>query len=149
MFHHPRYDAAMRQRCIILIAILGSILFASSAHAARDAFAGTWKVILSPDEDAARAGEKEAKDTFTFRGSLFKSKTFEARGYKEAEFEDDTRAGLVATFKAKVKSEKDGGTAVWTGTSTGQDITGELTWTKKDGTELKYAFKGTREAKKE
>jgi hypothetical protein len=42
-----------------------------------------------------------------------------------------------------MKSDKEG-KAVWSGMSTGSELTGEMTWTKSDGTELKYTFKGTK-----
>src|SRR5215217_4427323 len=131
------------------IALAVTILALLAAPAlAKDAFAGKWKVTVTPDADAAKKGEKEFKDTFTFKGNKFSSKACAAHGFGEADYEEDTRGGLVATFKCTVKSEKEGGTAVWTGTSTGTEITGELTWTKKDGTELKYAFSGSREQEK-
>src|SRR6266550_197288 len=136
----------MRNPCFLLIAVVVLLAFSAPAHA-RDAFAGTWKVTVSPDE-SNKSGGKEFKDTLTFKGNQFKSKTLEDRGYKEADYDEDTRGGLVATFKSTSKSEKEGGTAVWTGTSTGQDITGELTITKKDGAEMKYTFKGTKEPTK-
>ena len=136
----------MRNTSIAVFTVITLLICSASAHA-RDAFAGTWKVTVSPDESNKSSG-KEFKDTLTFKGNQFKSKTLEDRGYKEADYEEDTRAGLVATFKSTSKSEKEGGTAVWTGTSTGQDITGELTITQKDGTEVKYTFKGTKEATK-
>jgi hypothetical protein len=144
-----RRGMIMRMRNLTL-AVAGLCLLVCCAPAqARDAFVGQWKVTITPDDDAARAGQKEYKDTLTFKANQFKSKACEAHGFKAAEYEEDTRAGLVATFKATVKSEKEGGKAVWTGTSTGQDITGEMTWTKKDGTELKYTFKGARQANAE
>jgi hypothetical protein len=135
--------SGMRNLTLALAALC--LLSCCAPAQARDAFVGQWKVTITPDDDAARAGEKEYKDTLTFKGNQFKSKACEAHGFKQAEYEEDTRAGLIATFKATAKSEKEG-KAVWTGTSTGQDITGEMTWTKSDGTELKYTFKGTRQS---
>jgi hypothetical protein len=134
----------MRNIAVVFIAVVALLIFSAPAQA-RDAFAGTWNVTVTPDESAK--GEKQFKDTLTFKGNQFKSKTLDARGYKEADYEEDTRSGLVATFKSTSKSEKEGGTAIWSGTSTGQDITGELTVTSKDGKETKYTFKGAKEPK--
>ena len=57
-------------------------------------------------------------------------------------YDEDTRGGVAATFKCEMKSEKEKTSAVWSGTSTGADISGELTITKADGSEQKYTFKG-------
>jgi hypothetical protein len=116
-----------------------------SAAFARDAFNGTWKVTVTPDEDARKAGAKEVKDVFTFKGSQFESKQFKAQGFPAVQYEEDTRAGIVASFKAASKSTKGNGEATWTGTSTAGEMQGELVLKKKDGTELKYTLKGTRE----
>ena len=110
----------------------------------RDAFVGTWEVVVSPDEDAASAGEKEYKDTFTFKGMQFKSAKASAKGFESIQYEEDTRAGIAATFKATGKSKKDETKATWTGTSTANTLSGELTWTRPDGTVLHYTFKGER-----
>ena len=133
----------MRIRIAVAVALLLSV--AVIAHAARrDAFVGTWQVVVSPDEDAASAGEKEFKDTFTFKGMQFTSATFAKCGFEPAQYEEDTRAGLAATFKAEGESKKQQGKAAWTGTSTASTLSGELTWTKPDGTVLHYTFKGER-----
>lgn len=126
----------MRTRSLV-IAITLLALVASPALA-RDAFVGTWKVVVTPGEDVK---EKEYKDTFVFKGMQFESAESKKKGFKAAAYEEDTRGGVVATFKCKVKNAA-GDEAEWTGTSTGVDLTGELTVTKKDGTEVKYTFKG-------
>ena len=46
------------------------------------------------------------------------------------------------------QTDKGEGTAEWSGTSTGVDITGDLKWTKADGTVLNYTFKGTKQPSK-
>lgn len=129
---------------LALIAVMLSFLGAPAAALARDAFVGTWNVVVTPDEDARNAGEKAFKDTFTFKGSQFESKAFKAHGFSPVQYEEDTRAGLVATFKANAKSTKGKGETTWTGTSTAGEMQGELIWKKTDGTELKYTMTGTR-----
>ena len=116
-----------------------------SVALARDAFVGTWKVVVTPDEDARKAGEKEFKDTFIFKGDQLETKAWKDRGFTSAKYEEDTRAGIVASFKAEAKSAKQQGTATWTGTSTAGEMQGELVWKKKDGKELKFTIKGTRQ----
>ena len=127
------------------LALLFVVAFTPSFALARDAFNGTWKVTISPDEDSRKAGAKEFKDVFTFKGSMFESKEMKPKGFPAVQYEEDTRKGIVATFKAIAKSTKGEGTATWTGTSTAGEMQGELVWKKKDGTELKFTLKGTRD----
>ena len=134
----------MRKLTFTSLLVLG-LLIAPSFALARDAFNGTWKVTITPDEDARKAGAKEIKDVFTFKGSQFESKEFKAQGFPAVQYEEDTRKGIVATFKATAKSTKGHGEATWTGTSTAGEMRGELVWKKKDGTEMKYTIQGTRE----
>jgi hypothetical protein len=123
-----------------LLALLVVCVLAALVQA-RDAFVGTWKITVSPDEDAIRNKAKEFKDTVTFKGSQFESAELKQHGFPATTYEEDTRGGVAATFKCEMKSKTEG-KAVWSGISTGVDIQGELTWTKADGTELKYTFKG-------
>ena len=125
--------------------VLVAMLVVPPAALARDAFVGTWKVVVTPDEDARKAGEKEFKDTFTFKGDQLETKAWKDRGFSSAKYEEDTRAGIVASFKAVAKSTKNQGEATWTGTSTAGEMQGELVLKKPDGTELKYTIKGTRQ----
>ena len=60
-------------------------------------------------------------------------------------YDEDTRGGVAATFKCEMKTEKEKSKAVWSGMSTGSDISGELTITTSDGSEQKYTFKGERQ----
>jgi hypothetical protein len=133
----------MRTRSTLIALALLLCLVPAQAFA-RDAFVGTWKIEVTPDEESRSAGAKEFKDVVTFKGMQFESKELKKNGFKAAPYEEDTRAGIVATFKCTTKSATGEGTAAWTGTSTGVDITGEMTWTKKDGTVVKYTFKGTK-----
>jgi hypothetical protein len=130
------------RNALAFVLVLGLL---SSSALARDAFAGTWKVTVTPDDQAASAGQKEYQDTFTFKGDQFSSKACKAHGFESAQYDEDTRYGLTATFKCTIKSkQKDQGTATWSGTSTGSNLTGELTWKKADGSEYHYTFKGER-----
>ena len=127
----------------LLIASM-ALLLMTQAVLARDAFVGTWKITVSPDEEAVREKAKEFKDTVIFKGSQFESAELKKKGFPATTYEEDTRGGVAATFKCEMKSEKEG-KALWSGISTGVDITGEMTWTRPDGTELKYTFKGEKQ----
>src|SRR5688572_9607596 len=109
----------MRRRqlaSLTLLAVALLTLTTPSLALARDAFNGTWKVTLTPlDDDARKAGAKEFKDVFTFKGSQFESKELKSKGYPTVQYEEDTRKGIVATFKANAKHPKGEGEATWTG----------------------------------
>ena len=127
---------------LILTAVVIALCLPSAALA-RDAFAGTWEVVVTPGEDAAQAKEKEFKDTFTFKGNQFTSAAFAKKGFEPVEYEENQQYGLAATFKAEGKSEKNG-TATWSGQASASQMKGELIWTRGDGKELSYTFQATR-----
>jgi len=112
---------------------------------ARDALVGTWKIKVTPDGDASNAGEKEVDDKITFKGSKFVSETWKKKHkFEAADYEEDSRSGVIAQFKAKLES-KTGGKMEWSGTTSANQIKGEVTWTKPDGTVLKYSFSGEKQ----
>ena len=124
--------------------LCSALLILSIAHwaFAKDPYeATTWKITVTPDDDARGAGERPFDDTITFRGSKFVSEHFKAKGFDAAEFDDNANRGTFATFTANTKSDKNG-TAKWTGSTTGPNITGDLVWTKADGTVVNFSFSG-------
>lgn len=129
--------------------ITAACLMLVASHAAaqqpllRDQLAGPWKIEIVPDEDARRAGEKKIEDIITFEGGHFHSAHFKKLGFDNVTFEEDTRRGPIAGFKAEATSKKNG-TTKWSGTAMADQIKGELTWIKQDGTELTYSFEGAR-----
>ena len=128
------------RRSLLMLPLLVFLM----AVAMADPFEGTkWKVKVTPDEDARAAGEKEFDDVLIFKGGKFTATECKKYGFGPVDYEEDTRRGPVAKFTAEPTSEKEG-KAKWSGTLTGADMTGELVWTKKDGTVLHYAFKGER-----
>ena len=130
----------MRKLALVVLLLMS---FPAGALA-RDAFAGTWEVVVTPGEDAVQAKEKEFKDTFTFQGDQFKSAAFEKKGFKSTQYEENQQYGLAATFKAESKSENNG-TATWTGQASANQLKGELIWKRADGKELSYTFQATRQ----
>ena len=104
---------------------------------------GKWKVKVEPDEDARKAGEKEFDDTLVFTATKFHSEACKGKGFGETNYDEDTRRFGPTAFTAEATSDKEG-KAKWTGTVTATEITGELVWTKKDGTELHYSYKGSK-----
>jgi hypothetical protein len=130
----------------ILLASLLILLAAPLSVFAADALVGTWKIKISPDEDARKAGEKkEIEDKITLNGSQFVSEHWK-KDYKfeACQYEEDTRRFGIAQFSAKPTS-KTAGKMTWTGTVAANQMKGEITWTKPDGTELKYTFEGEKQ----
>ena len=128
-------------RLIIILCSLATFCFSSPASA-KDPFANTsWKVTVTPDNDAVTAGEKPFDDTFTFKGGKFISEKFKPRGFEAANVDTDTRGVGAAGFTVNARSDKSG-TVKWSGTTTGDTISGDLVWTRADGTVVNFTFKG-------
>jgi len=104
---------------------------------------GKWKVKVEPDEEARKAGEKEFDDTLVFTANKFVSETCKKKGFAEANYDEDSRRFGPTAFTAEATSDKEG-KAKWSGTVTVNEISGELVWTKKDGTEVHYMYKGSK-----
>ena len=131
----------MRNVLPLTLCALMLLAFTSQANA-KQVFEGTkWKVVLSPDEDSRRAGAKDFKDTLIFKGGKFISEACKAHGFQPADYEENTRPGMVGAFKATATSAKEG-KAEWHGNATVNQLDGEMTWTKADGSVIRYTFKG-------
>src|SRR2546430_16925254 len=66
---------------------------------------GTWKVEVTPDEQAQTAGEKEFKDTVTFKvDDTFSSEAFKKRGFKDDKAEINQPRFGPAEFSVTLKS---------------------------------------------
>ena len=132
----------LRSRSLVVSALLlAALWFALPSRVVAAGLDGKWKIKVDPDEDAAKAHEKEFDDVIVFKADKFWSESQKKKGFAEAVYEEDTRRFGPSTFTAEAKSEKEG-KVKWTGTATAADITGEMTWTKKDGTVMHYTFKG-------
>jgi len=106
-----------------------------------DPFEGKWAITIDPDEDARKTGEKTVNDMLTFTGGKVNTDWARKHGYPPAPYEEDTRRFGPTKFTAEA-TNKEGDKAKWTGTVTGGEISGDIVVTKKDGAELRYAFKG-------
>ena len=114
----------------------------SAAAPGRDQFEGKWTVEMSSEDSKAKPFE----DTLVFKAGMLESAKLKKEGFKETEYEADVRGGQIATFTANGKGGK-GGAAKWTGTMAAGELTGTLVWTKADGMEVNYNFKGRRAEK--
>ena len=116
------------------------VVLSSPSPAVAGQFDGSWKVTFTPETDG-----KEIEDTLTFTANRFDAPTFQKEhGLGKGEYEEHTARGPIAKFSATVKDDKKGTSAEWAGQALGADLQGEVTITKKDGTKVRYSFKGTR-----
>ncbi|MCI0568977.1 MAG: hypothetical protein L0Z52_12450 [Acidobacteria bacterium] len=100
--------------------------------------AGTWRVNVVPESEAAARGEKEFDDTLVLNKGKFSSAACVPYGFGTVLYK--VEAG---TWIANMDSPKEGKTH-WHAEVNGDAISGKLTWTKPDGTVLNYAFSGAR-----
>jgi hypothetical protein len=131
------------RRSIFAALLLSLIVPAAFAHVLGDALEGKWKVKVEPDEDSRKTGAKDYDDTYTFKANKFTSDSCKKQGFGETTYDEDTRRFGPATFTAESKSDKEGA-AKWSGTVTVNEMTGELTITRKDGSTVHYTFKGSK-----
>jgi hypothetical protein len=141
--YNPFTSTGAPMRCAILVLAFLAITFAPRTFA-KDVFGNTkWAMKVEPDEDSRKLGARPYDDTYTFKGSKFESEAMKKKGFEQTEYEENQRIGGIATFTAKAESKTEG-KAEWSGQVAVTEMTGELTVTKKDGTVLKYTFKGTK-----
>ena len=136
---HHRKSVALVVSIFITTAFFG--LPRARAMLLADPLMGKWTIKLEPDDEARKAGEKPSDDTLTFEGLKFISEAQKKLGFAPAEYREDVRPMGPATFTAELSSDKEG-KAKWSGTVITNQIQGEMTWTKKDGKQLHYSFKG-------
>jgi hypothetical protein len=103
-----------------------------------------WKVIAQPDDPLGKA--KSFEDMIDFKAGKFWVEGFEARGFKKAEYDQDTRGMTTAAFDATIESASEG-KMKWHGSVTATGMTGDITWTKKDGSTVTYSFTAEKQPK--
>jgi len=132
-----------RRSFITLALLLSAFTIATiTPRAFAGGIEGKWKVKIEPDEDARKAGEKPLDDTLVFGPVKFHSEALKKRGYGEANYDENVVRFGPTTFTVVQKSEKEGSELKWTGTATAVDITGDIVMKKKDGSEVRFSFKG-------
>ncbi len=99
-----------------------------------------WKVTVTPDTAAKKAGEKTSKDTLIFKAGQMTSTACVKYGFASSSY---TTEGTKAksTFQTEQLSAKEG-KMTWSGQTLGDTISGNATWTKKNGQQLHYQFSG-------
>jgi hypothetical protein len=128
----------------ITIGVLLVVLLAgTSAMHLADPLENQWNIKVMPDPQASGGGARAFDDVLTFKNGIFTSQALLKKGFKPVQADEDTRRFGPATFTAVQNSDTDG-TAKWTGTAAAASISGDLIWTKKDGTMLNYSYSGQR-----
>jgi hypothetical protein len=134
-------DFTMRR--ITTGAFLGLLLAGVLGLNLADPLENQWNIKVMPDPQASSGGARAFDDVLTFKNGIFTSQTLLKKGFKPVQADEDTRRFGPATFTAVQNSDTDG-TAKWTGTVAAASISGDLIWTKKDGTILNYSYSGQR-----
>jgi hypothetical protein len=128
----------MRHNHLRLILIFLCVSAFSQTAFGRDALVGKWKATLSTDDG------KQTADNITFKGGKFTSENQQKDGFEPATYDDKPApAGMSAQFDVTL-TNKAGDTAKWSGFSTGNEITGTVVITKKDGTTTTCNFKAAK-----
>jgi hypothetical protein len=129
----------------LLLALAASV-WSGPTSLMKDTLSGKWSITITPDDDARHAGERDIKDTITFKQAKFTSEAFEKRGFEPAVYDEEIHPGGAGGFSTvqtnKVEAE---GTAKWSGFVTASDLRGDLVVTKKDGTVLNFSFTGSKQ----
>ena len=110
----------------------------ASAKPAAPPEAGSWKVKVIPDADAAAKGEKESDDTLVLKNGKFHSPACDPYGFLPAPYRVEG-----STWISDTESKTDG-KIHWHGEASGDSMTGRMVWTKPDGSVLNYTFSGSR-----
>jgi hypothetical protein len=111
---------------------------------ARDPFEGDWTATITPSgTDANQPGARKFDDTLTFTPTKFSSKYLADHGFKPADYQEDVRMYGPAKFNSTQTSDKEG-KIDWEGTADANELTGTMTWTRKDGTVIHYDIQGSK-----
>ncbi len=103
-----------------------------------DPFTGSWTITVTADDSMTGKG---FDDVLTFHGDQFVSAELTKRGFASCQYDEATTPMGVAQFDAKPHSDQQGD-AAWHGEVAGDQLTGTMIWTKKDGTVVNYSFSG-------
>jgi hypothetical protein len=130
---------------ILLILLLACLAARPPLLKLADPLPGTWAINLTPNgTDGNIPGVKAFDETLIFTTYQLTAKTLAAHGFGPGTYNEDTQPMGVAKFTCTQTSDTEG-KIDWQGmTTTGQDLSGTLTWTKKDGTVVHYDFQGNK-----
>ena len=102
----------------------------------------TWRITLNPTKASGKLGEKTYSDSLSFAEKQLSSSMSGQLSFTSAPY-TITQDGATWQYKAISKSETNGNRR-WVVEVNGDNLSGKMTWTKVDGTVLKYKFTGMR-----
>jgi hypothetical protein len=123
---------------VLILAVAATFAATAVMAKGKSGADGVWKVKITPDANASAKGEKESDDSLILKGGKFHSTGCDPYGFGPAPFRTEGNH-----FMADVQSQKEG-RIHWHGEVTGDSVSGQMTWTKTDGSVLNYTFTGTR-----
>jgi hypothetical protein len=135
----------MRYAALLTCLALLCLAAAPRSHPLRtgDPFQGDWNASITPSgEDANTPGARQFDDTLTFTPEKFSSKYLSGHGFTPADYTEDVRMYGPAKFTSTQNSDTEG-KIDWQGTVDATELSGTMTWTKKDGTVIHYDFTGS------
>ena len=103
----------------------------------------TWVVMLAPDSEAEKKGEKPYSDKLTFKNNKIESESGSKKGFEPTSY-TVAKQGENWVLRAEQKSGSQT-KAVWVGEIAGQSLRGTMTLTDDKGEPKKYNFTGERE----
>ena len=101
-----------------------------------------WSIRITPDEAAKQQGEKSGRDALIFRDGKLISTGCGRYGFTPSTYTAN-QSGSAWSFSTEQTSQKQGRTS-WSGQVNGDTINGAMTWTKKNGSAVRYSFEGKR-----
>ena len=127
-------------RGVLLGILVGMCSGPLAAQAATPLDGTKWKIAITPDEAARKAGEKASKDNLVFKNGQVTSAACVKYGFAPSSY---TAAGAPTSpsFQMEQVSPKEGKMS-WSGQVSGDTIAGTTTWTKTNGKTLHYQFSG-------
>lgn len=100
----------------------------------------TWMVKVTPDTMAVQKGEKPFDDSLIFKDGKVTMSACVKMGFAPSSYSVIPSAAGVSFTTHQVSTDQ--GTTRWTGTFTGQVVTGTMTLTRKDSSSSHYIFEG-------
>ncbi len=106
----------------------------------KQAFFGTWKLVMTPTDATARDGAKPFNEAVYFQDTEVMAEAFAAYGFVCDGYW--VYAEGPAFFGMMSSNSK--GTLYWQGAACGNEISGSVVWVKNDGTVWAFTYSGKR-----
>lgn len=125
---------------VLILAVAVTLASTAATAKGKSGAEGVWNVKITPDANASAKGEKESDDSLILKSGKFHSTGCDPFGFGPAPYRTEDNH-----FMADTQSPKEG-RIHWHGEVAGDSVSGQMTWTKPDGSVLNYTFTGARSA---